>query len=266
LVCAVIFLAVSWRMGSSTSNEQSQKVSKKKILVRTLEPKTVSADLNNLSTQKNCDENVTPETMFVYLFDVSGSFNNRKANSPYVLGIDLFRKVLLALNDFPIPREHRVGTISSDSFHNRDGFICKIRDHRGIFKEGCSSEPISNQIQQCQLTLRRQEVSTTTDISGALDFASRTMQTSGLLVKGIIMFTDLEEDLGNLAASQPNLKGLCVLAYVNYPVNRTSNNQQRLEADWERKLRSFNAKDFRIQHFEQFSSVEIKRFFTNCAS
>jgi len=142
----------------------------------------------------------------IYLFDTSGSFHRTALPNSVELAEKLFYEISSEKDGIPVfPQIHQVGTIDEQSV--AIGFNCNIRiDQKNIFEKNRENPDLS----ECLGEIKASKRSIYTDLEGALLTASESLQTSGLYGKGIIIFSDLHEDVLNPKSYNYDLSGVSV--------------------------------------------------------
>lgn len=158
----------------------------------------------------------------IYLFDTSGSyFKTALPNS-----VDLAEKLFYEISNDKEgineqPQIHQVGTIDEQSV--QIGFNCNIK----LKEINLFNKKIKNlDLTECLDSIRKSKRSQYTDLEGALLTASQSMQTAGLYGKGIVLFSDLHEDVPNPKSFNYNLSGVSV--FVVYEMSKQQINQSGL--------------------------------------
>lgn len=159
---------------------------------------------------------VAPETIVLYLFDVSGSFHTGRPDSPLARSARQLPRLVrtLAAEALRHPQRHVVSTIGALSY---DDPLCDVTPSTSPFS-GRQAD-VQQVVADCAERLRRLPQAATTDISGALDFGSRLLETDhARTTRAIVLFTDLVETRGANAppAAEPRLEGACVVVIWAY--------------------------------------------------
>jgi hypothetical protein len=229
------------------------------------------APQNSVADEKCASDNSPRETAstFVFLYDISRSFHSLKPDSPFFRSVEKFPSIVQSLSIFPVPLRHRVGVISSYALTQR--FVCEIAITGKVFTRDCPNRTAQYQVKNCQASLREMMPSALTDITGALKYAALTFQHEGEKARGLILFTDLIEDLGRdprREKSRPDLKDLCVAVYFDITED-VPRHPQRLDARitaWREELRTYGAKDSFFALLDSFNTKDLVNFFYKCAN
>jgi len=150
----------------------------------------------------------------IYLFDTSGSFHRTALPNSVELAEKLFYEISSEQDGIPIfPQIHQVGTIDEQSVNI--GFNCNIRiDQKNIFEKDQSNPDLLDCLNKIKTSKRSQY----TDLDGALLTASQSMQTTGLYGRGIVLFSDLHEDVPKPKSFNYDLSGISI--FVVYEVSK----------------------------------------------
>ena len=229
-----------------------------------------TAPQNSVPDEKCSSGDSTRETAstFVFLYDISRSFHSLKPGSPFFTSVEKLPAIVQGLSIFPVPQRHRVGVISSYALTQR--FVCDIAVTGKVFTRDCPNRTTQAQLKNCQASLREIRPADLTDISGALKYAALTFQHEGEKAQGLILFTDLIEDLGrdpHREKSRPNLKDLCVAIYFDITED-VPRHPQRLDARitaWREDLRTYGAKESFFALLDSFNTKDLVNFFYKCA-
>ncbi len=196
-----------------------------------------------------------PETVVLYLFDVSGSFHTGRSDSPLAQSARQLRPLLKALAvGLRHPQRHVVSTISALSYNDP---LCNVTPSTSPFSG--RQEDVEKTIAACVTKLRQHPVSSSTDISGALDFASRVLETNqGRGTRAVILFTDLAETrpTGAPEPAEPKFAGVCVVFVWTYTdaLRKDPKALDRYREEWTKKLIKAEA---RAVHFEMLSDSVV---------
>jgi hypothetical protein len=228
------------------------------------------APQTSVTDEKCSSGHSTRETAstFVFLYDISRSFHSLKPDSPFVRSVEKLPSIVQGLSIFPVPQRHRVGVISSYALTQR--FVCEVAITGKVFTRECPNRTTQDQLKNCQASLREIIPAALTDITGALKYAALTFQHEGEQAQGLILFTDLIEDLGrdpHREKSRPDLKGLCVAIYFDITED-VPRHPQRLDARitaWREDLRTYGAKDSFFALLDSFNTNDLVNFFYKCA-
>jgi len=158
----------------------------------------------------------------IYLFDTSGSFHKEALPNSVVLAEKLFYEISSEKEGIAVyPQIHQVGSIDEQSV--KIGFNCNITiDQKNIFDKDKSNPDLSNCLDEIEKSKRSQY----TDLEGALLTASQSMETGNLYGKGLLLFSDLHEDVPNPKSFNYDLSGVSV--FVVYEMSKQQINQPGL--------------------------------------
>lgn len=220
------------------------------------------------SSAGRADDRTEPvKAEFVYLFDVSTSTHPGGAGDPFGRAARTLVPSIVALkqNEQLMPQRHRVGTIGAASLMQE--LLCDIRlEPPASFARRDTTLP-NARINACDAALRAHASEKATDIRGALHFAGLTLHGQRQIVRGIVLFTDLEEALqrGQVGAT-PDLGGICVAAFsmvTPSAVVRPDSLAVR-EREWSTQLRSWGAARVRTQSILGFDAGDLEEYFRTC--
>ena len=126
----------------------------------------------------------------LYLFDTSGSYHKYALPASVNLAKKVFKNISSTKDGIGIfPQVHQVSTIEAQSV--TIGYNCHIRiEQKNIFDK--VSDP---DFSKCFNQIKNSKRSNYTDINGALLNASNSLGGSGYYGKGIVIFSDLQEEV-----------------------------------------------------------------------
>ena len=204
---------------------------------------------------------------FVYLFDVSTSTHPGGAGDPFERAARTLVPSIIALkqNEQLMPQRHRVGTIGAASLMQEP--LCDLRlEPPASFARRDTTLP-NARIKACDAALRAHAAERATDIRGALHFAALTLHGQRQIVRGIVLFTDLEEALqhGQVGAT-PVLGGICVAVFsmVTPSAVARPDSLTLREREWSAQLRSWGATRVRTQSSLGFDAKDLEEYFRTC--
>ncbi len=207
-----------------------------------------------------------PEMVVFHLFDVSGTFHTKAPGSPLVESTELLPNLVQTLSDsgLPTPQRHVVGLISAQSYQDP---VCELSIAPTMFIPRTAST--TERLKTCQRRVREQPVSPLTDISGALDFASRRLETTPARArKGLILFTDMVEERGASAAppAPPRLDGVCVLVVYAYTsaLVKAPARVPEYQAHWEKVLTEAGVRQIKFLLLSADLPAAAELFFRGC--
>jgi hypothetical protein len=204
---------------------------------------------------------------FVYLFDVSGSTRSTAGASAFEQGASILTPALDALRalDEVLPSRHRVATIGSTSLRQRP--LCDITIERPTLFRTRDTTAVTRAVRACDRALRGVAVEPFTDIRGALHYAALSIVGDRPALRGIVLVTDLEEDIApGQTPATPALAGVCVAVYalVTPAVGRDPDAATIREREWTRRIESWGAKRVRTRSALGFDGSELQAFFRSC--
>ncbi len=211
-----------------------------------------------------------PQSYLFYLFDASRSMNTGASDSPLHRAIPLLDSTVRALSRTggqPTPQLHRVGVIGNRSLNQ--GVLCEITAYeRGVFVHP-DMQAFDDSVAACVARLHALRPEEYTDISGALKFASLALEGDSGSLRGIVLVTDLEEDLPpGQEAAVADLAGLCVVVYYEITGNAPTHpsDLDRRIAFWRQRFKEWHAPGSLFRHVAAFSAGDLNRFLTECGS
>jgi hypothetical protein len=204
---------------------------------------------------------------FIYLFDVSGSTRGTSGGGAFAQGADILAPALQALRGLEelLPSRHRVATIGTTSLRQRP--LCDITVERPTLFRSNDSAAVTRAVRACDRALRAVPVEPFTDIRGALHYAALSIRGERPALRGILLVTDLEEDVApGQTPATPVLDGVCVAVYtlVTVAVGRDPDAATIREREWERRIQGWGAKRVRTRSSLGFDPAELMTFFRSC--
>jgi hypothetical protein len=204
---------------------------------------------------------------FMYLFDVSGSTRAPGRASAFAQGADILAPALNALRalDEVLPSRHRVATIGTTSLRQQP--LCDITVERPTLFRATDTAAVTRAVTACDRALRAVAVEPFTDIRGALHYAALSIRGERPALRGIVLVTDLEEDVApGQTPATPALDGVCVAVYslVTPAVGRDPDAATIREREWERRIGEWGAKRVRTRSALGFDPAELRTFFRSC--
>ncbi len=191
-------------------------------------------------------------------------------NSPFFRAIPLLRRSIKALGEdqnLPGPQLHRVGTIGDVGLNQ--SVLCEIRvSEPGIFV-GADPRLTDQHIADCEKRLRTLSPTDYTDISGAVKYATLALEGSDSTVRGIIIFSDLEEDLPRgRETAVANLKGICLAVFYEITGNTATTPHQLDDRirQWSDRFRTWGANGAQFRLAAGFNPQDLDVFFLRCSS
>ena len=166
----------------------------------------------------------------MYLFDVSGSFYKYALPSSIELADRVFKDISNQSSGLSVfPQIHQVGVINQQSVNISSQCYVKIDQHN-IFDINKKNPDL----EECLKNIRKSKPSKYTDIDGALFYASRALRGNEYYGKGIVIFSDLHEDVPKVKKFKYDLSGVSV--FVVHSPSQEQINDERLIANDEIKL------------------------------
>ena len=204
---------------------------------------------------------------FMYLFDVSGSTRAAGGASAFTQGVDILIPAVQTLRGLEevLPSRHRVATIGTTSLRQRP--LCDITVERPTLFTANDTAAVTRAVRACDRALRAIPVEAFTDIRGALHYAALSISGERPALRGIVLVTDLEEDVApGQTPATPALAGVCVAVYtvVTPAVGRDPDGATIREREWERRIRDWGAKRVRTRSALGFDPTELVMFFRGC--
>jgi hypothetical protein len=222
-------------------------------------------------TPRAAEANVTDAlTNVFYLFDVSASMKNDRPDSRFRTVVPLLERAVSALrNDdrLPKPQLHHVGLIGRAGLSQQE--LCRIQVvEQGIFLR-TDTTASARSLRDCSDRLERIPPTPTTDISGAVKFASLALQGQQPAVRAVVLFTDLEQELPSTAKpAQADLSGICVATFFAV-TDRAAANPSSLDtliASWDAAFRASGAKGTLMRLNAAFSEGDLAAFLARCST
>jgi hypothetical protein len=209
-----------------------------------------------------------PVGEFYYLMDISASTKDSTGASAFTEGIALLQPIFGSLREMKelSPQRHRVATIGAMSL--RPAPRCDIYvAAQTLFSESDNAAMASRAMAACERDFRALQPEQHTDISGALVNAGLSLQGKRRAMRGVMLITDLEEDIQPGAiAGQPDLRGMCV-AIFTLVTPATARDPRLLAArssEWTAKLRGWGAKNVYTVNARGFDATDLRGFFHSC--
>lgn len=166
----------------------------------------------------------------MYLFDVSGSFYKYALPSSIELADRVFKDISNQSSGLSVfPQTHQVGIIREESV--KIGSQCYVKiDQHNIFDINKKNPDL----EECLKSVSNTKRSKYTDIDGALFNASRALKGNGFYGKGIVIFSDLHEDVPKVKKFTYDLSGVSV--FVVHSPSQEQINDEMLIVNDENKL------------------------------
>jgi len=144
----------------------------------------------------------------LYMFDTSGSFYKNALPSCLYLATEIFSELKNDNSGLGIyPQFHQVVTIDEQSVNIGKNCGVKI-EQSNIFKKETMTQ--NQTLDKCLDLVKRDNYSIYTDLVGALLNASKTFESGGFYGKGLIIFSDLHEDVPEIKKYDFDLSGVSV--------------------------------------------------------
>jgi hypothetical protein len=125
----------------------------------------------------------------------------------------------------------------------------------------------AQEVTKCETRLLRLSPDPSTDISGAMKFASLALQGGERQTRVILVFTDLEENLpAGQEAAIADLSGVCVAVFYEITGNvpwKPGELDARIR-EWGTRFKSWGAIDILFRHAAAFSAADLGRFIRGC--
>jgi hypothetical protein len=209
-----------------------------------------------------------PVGEFYYLVDISASTKDSTGASAFTEGIALLQPIFGSLREMKelSPQRHRVATIGAMSL--RPAPRCDIYvAAQTLFSANDNANLASRAMAACERDFRALAPEQHTDISGALVNAGLSLQGKRRAMRGVVLITDLEEDIQpGSVAGQPDLRGMCVAIFTL--VTPASARDPRLLAErsteWTAKLRGWGAMNVYAVNVRGFDATDLRGFFQSC--
>ena len=154
----------------------------------------------------------------LYLFDTSGSYHKNALPASVDIAERLFNEISSEKDGIGIyPQIHQVSTIETQSV--TIGYNCNIKiEQKNIFED--VSDP---DFSKCFDLIKNSKRSNYTDINGALLNASNSLGGSGYYGKGIVIFSDLQEDVPKVKDFNFSLDDVSVFVVFELSKNQINN-------------------------------------------
>ncbi|HET9012128.1 MAG TPA: hypothetical protein VFN38_09965 [Gemmatimonadaceae bacterium] len=209
-----------------------------------------------------------PVGEFYYLVDISASTKDVNAASAFMEGIALLQPIFGALREMKelSPQRHRVATIGAMSLQPAPR--CDIHvAAQTLFSADDNPALATRAMGACERELRQLTPEQHTDISGALVNAGLSLQGKRKALRGVLLITDLEEDIQpGAVAGRPDLRGMCVAVFTL--VTPASARDPRLlnerSSEWTAKLRGWGAKNVYAVNARGIDATDLRGFFQSC--
>jgi hypothetical protein len=209
-----------------------------------------------------------PVGEFYYLMDISASTKDSTGASAFTEGIALLQPIFGSLREMKelSPQRHRVATIGAMSL--RPAPRCDIYvAAQTLFSANDNAAMAGRAMAACERDFRSLTPEQHTDISGALVNAGLSLQGKRRAMRGVMLITDLEEDIQpGAVAGQPDLRGMCV-AIFTLVTPATARDPRLLSeriTEWTAKLRGWGAKNVYAVNARGFDATDLRTFFQSC--
>lgn len=157
----------------------------------------------------------------LYMFDTSGSFYKKALPSCIDLASDIFKEIRSDKTGLGIyPQFHQVVTIDEQSVNIGKNCGVKI-EQTNIFKKETLSQ--NQSLDKCLSMVRVNTYSIYTDLVGALLNASKSFESEGFYGKGLIIFSDLHEDVPKVKEYEFDLSGVSVFIIHEFSNEQLAN-------------------------------------------
>lgn len=155
------------------------------------------------------------------MFDTSGSFYRNALPSCIELASDIFDHIKSDKTGLGIyPQFHQVITIDEQSVDI--GKNCNIKiEQTNIFKKETLNQ--NQSLDKCLSMVRNENYSIYTDLVGALLNASKSFESEGFYGKGLIIFSDLHEDVPEVKNYNFDLTGVSVFIIHEFSNEQLAN-------------------------------------------
>jgi hypothetical protein len=261
-VLAVVLLVRPWDIGSQKQSPPN--------------PPNGSSSSTNAAASRPDTTAVAEETVgqeeespigdFVFLFDASGSTRGG-VSDPFLQGANILVpavNALWGLRDIA-PQRHRVATIGTTSLRQLP--ICDIKIPRPKLFLPVDKGRVSRELRECDQRLRALPVEPYTDIRGALAFAALSLRGARPALRGIVLVSDLDEDVppGQVSAL-PDLHGMCVAVYTLVTTAGATHPDVLAahEKAWRAHIKEWGADSVSVQSVLGFESQELTDFVRHC--
>jgi hypothetical protein len=205
---------------------------------------------------------------FYYMMDISASTKDSTGASAFTEGIALLQPIFGSLREMKelSPQRHRVATIGAMSL--RLAPKCDIYvAAQTLFSANDNAALASRAMAACERDFRALQPEQFTDISGALVNAGLSLQGKRRAMRGVVLITDLEEDIQpGATAGQPDLHGMCVAIFtlVTPATARDPRLLAERSTEWTAKLRGWGAKNVYSVNARGFAATDLRGFFRSC--
>ena len=262
-IVAVVAALVAWPTSKPHGTSRGPDVT---VLDSVVAPGSLPTDSPILSAPAGQAE--PPVGEFYYLMDISASTKDSTGASAFTEGIALLQPIFAALREMKelSPQRHRVATIGAMSL--RPAPRCDIYvAAQTLFSANDNAAMASRAMTACEREFRALQPEQHTDISGALVNAGLSLQGKRRAMRGVVLITDLEEDIQpGAVAGRPDLRGMCVAIFTL--VTPASARDPRLLAErsseWTSKLRGWGAKNVYAVNVRGFDATDLRGFFQSC--
>jgi hypothetical protein len=223
-------------------------------------------DTNAVAEETASRQQESPVGDFVFLFDVSGSTRSG-VSDPFLQGANILVPAVNALWGLAeiTPQRHRVATIGKMSLRQLP--ICDIKIPRPRLFLPVDKARVSRELHECDQRVRALPVEPYTDIRGALAFAALSLRGARPALRGIVIVSDLDEDVppGQVSAL-PDLHGMCVAVYTLVTTAGATHPDVLAahEKAWRAHIQEWGADSVSIQSVLGFESQELTDFVRHC--
>jgi hypothetical protein len=258
---AVVLLVRPWRTGPQRVPATDPRIGSSSSTTPLNEP-----DANTVAETTAAPTAQTPIGDFVFLFDASGSTRSGVSN-PFLQGANILVPAVDALRGLSelMPQRHRVATIGTTSLNQLP--VCDLRIPKKRFFLAVDTERVSRELQKCDQRVRALPVEPYTDIRGALEFAALSLRGSWRAMRGIILVSDLDEDVpvGQVSAL-PDLRGMCVAVYTLVTTAGATHPEIMAahEQTWRAHIMEWGADSVSVQSILGFEPQDLIDFVRHC--
>ena len=143
----------------------------------------------------------------VYLFDVSGSFYQDALSSSIILSEKIFDDIISpgGIPFYSGSQIHQIATIDQKSI-TKGGLCSVVIKEKNIFDNTSKNKSIDH----CLNLVKSAQKASATNIKGALFNAGKALENDNLYGKGIIIFSDMREEVSKIKKYPINLNGVSV--------------------------------------------------------
>ncbi len=166
----------------------------------------------------------------MYLFDVSRSFHKNSLPSSIKTADKIFKSISNKNSGIVFPQTHQVSTIDDQSVTRKQQCFVEVVQSN-IFKK----VKVPPDFTKCLEEIKSSNASNYTDIDGALLNASRSLRGDEFYGKGIIIFSDLHEDVPIKKEFEYNLDGVSI--FVVHALSNKQIKNAKLSVDDENKIK-----------------------------